>query len=107
MFTERLKVRLVERNSRNMFFNQKNKKKNKEKKEINSIDEIVENEHKHLIEKVVGVIYIIFILVLTMFVLLELKMEYQIDIFPGINSPFDDVYREIKDEFQNPDGVPK
>ncbi|MCG9879103.1 MAG: hypothetical protein MH472_00750 [Bacteroidia bacterium] len=90
-----------------MFFYKQKKETKKKEKETNSIDEIVESEHKHLIEKIVGVIYIIFIIVITLLVLLELKMEYQIDIFPGINSPFDDVYRELKDEFQNPDGLPE
>jgi hypothetical protein len=62
----------------------------------NEADELVEHEKSKLVEKVFGVIYVLFIIGITLAVLMELKMEYQIDIFPGINSPFDDVYRDAK-----------
>jgi len=62
----------------------------------NALDELVEHERSKLIEQVFGIIYVIFIIGITLAVLLELKTEYQIDLFPGINTPFDDVYREAK-----------
>lgn len=65
----------------------------------NDLDVLVEEERSKLIEQVFGVLYIIFIVGITLAVLMELKMEYQIDLFPGINTPFDDVYREAKNTF--------
>lgn len=62
----------------------------------NDLDDLVEEERSKLVEQVFGVLYIIFIIGITLAVLMELKMEYQIDLFPGINTPFDDVYREAK-----------
>lgn len=106
MFTERPKVHLAERNSSKMLKFTFLKKKEDKKTKINSIDELVDSEHNHLLEKIIGVIYIFFIIAITLMVLLELKMEYQIDIFPGINSPFDDVYREVKDQLNGAEGNP-
>jgi hypothetical protein len=60
------------------------------------IDNLVATEKTELITQAVGVVYGVFIIGITIAILLELKTEYQIDLFPGINTPFDDVYREAK-----------
>ncbi len=60
------------------------------------IDNLVAKERSELIAQAVGVVYGVFIIGITLAILLELKTEYQIDLFPGINTPFDDVYREAK-----------
>ncbi|MCF8255730.1 MAG: hypothetical protein K9H61_03790 [Bacteroidia bacterium] len=65
-------------------------------KKNNQTEDLVNEEKSQLLEQVFGVIYIIFIIGITLAVLMELKMEYQIDLFPGIDTPFDDVYKEAK-----------
>lgn len=70
-------------------------------RKTNTADELVAEERKQLLEQVFGVIYIIFIVIITLAVLMELKIEYQIDLFPGMNTPFDDWYRNTKDVFEN------
>ncbi len=59
-------------------------------------EDLVLAEKSKLTEQVFGLIYLLFIIGITLCVLMELKMEYQIDILPGINTPFDDVYRDTK-----------
>ena len=48
-------------------------------------------------------VYLIIVFTLTLYVVMELKHIYEIDIFPGIDTPFDNVYyKEINplfDEF--------
>jgi hypothetical protein len=76
-------------------------------KNKNQEEELVSEEKSQLLEQVFGVIYIIFIVGLTLAVLMELKIEYQIDIFPGIDTPFDDVYKEAKGSIMGePQGPP-
>ncbi len=59
-------------------------------------EELILAEKAKLTEQVFGLIYLLIIAGITVCLLMELKMEYQIDIFPGINTPFDDVYRDAK-----------
>lgn len=63
------------------------------------LDELVEKERSELFNQAVGVVYGVFIIGITIAIMLELKTEYQIDLFPGVNTPFDDVYREAKGAF--------
>ncbi len=72
----------------------------------NAEEDLVMSEKSKLTEQVFGLIYLIFIVGITLCVLMELKMEYQIDIFPGINTPFDDVYRDAKNVMGS-DGQPQ
>lgn len=70
-------------------------------------DEFLSEEKSKLMEQVFGVIYLIFIIGITLCVLMELKMEYQIDIFPGVDTPFDDIYRGAKNTMNgNPNPAP-
>jgi hypothetical protein len=62
------------------------------------LNDLVEKERSELFNQSIAIVYGVFILVITIVVMLELKTEYQIDLFPEINTPFDDVYREIKNE---------
>jgi hypothetical protein len=39
--------------------------------------------------------YLMFIVVLSFLVLLELKSTYQMDVFPFVNTPFDDYYFQL------------
>lgn len=73
--------------------------KQNKKDSQNEVDELVDDEKGKLMEQVFAVLYMIFITGLVLAVLMELKMEYQIDLFPGINTPFDDVYRDAKNVF--------
>ena len=43
-------------------------------------------------------LYIVFILVLIVIVVIELKHIYQIDLFPFVDTPVDNIYYEIKDD---------
>ncbi|OYU95080.1 MAG: hypothetical protein CFE21_12295 [Bacteroidetes bacterium B1(2017)] len=70
-------------------------------------DDFLAEEKSKLLEQVFGVIYLIFIIGITLCVLMELKMEYQIDIFPGVDTPFDDIYRGAKNTMSgNPNPPP-
>ena len=71
------------------------------------IDDLVAKERSELFNQAIGVVYGVFILGITIAIMLELKTEYQIDLFPGINTPFDYVYREIKNETINFGNYPK
>lgn len=62
-------------------------------------EDMIEEEKSKVLEQVVGLFYLVFIICITLAILMELKIEYQIDIFPGINTPFDDVYQSTKDGF--------
>jgi hypothetical protein len=42
--------------------------------------------------------YLVLVLVLVCITVIELKHTYQIDIFPGIDTPFDNVYYAQKDQ---------
>lgn len=64
-------------------------------------DELVEQEQHEVLNKVFAFLYILFISLITIAVLLELKTAYQIDLFPGINTPFDDVYFKMKGDMLN------
>ncbi len=67
------------------------------KREKTTTDEIVEKERFTLANEAFTVLYLLFIAIFTIAVLLELKSEYQIDLFPGVNTPFDDAYFGIKE----------
>jgi hypothetical protein len=43
-------------------------------------------------------LYIVFILALIVIVAIELKHIYQIDLFPFVDTPVDNIYYEIKDD---------
>lgn len=60
------------------------------------MDELVESEKGKLLERTFAVMYLLFIIGLLLAILLELKTAYQIDLFPGVDTPFDDVYRDAK-----------
>lgn len=76
------------------------------KDEKSSSDELLDHEKSQLLKQVFGFFYLVFIIGLTLAVLMELKTEYQIDIFPGIDTPFDDVYRDAKNVFQGGEPPP-
>jgi hypothetical protein len=42
--------------------------------------------------------YLVLVLVMICITIIELKHTYQIDIFPGIDTPFDNVYYAQKDQ---------
>jgi hypothetical protein len=44
-------------------------------------------------------LYIVFILALIVIVAIELKHIYQIDLFPLVDTPIDNIYYEIKDDY--------
>jgi hypothetical protein len=44
-------------------------------------------------------LYIVFILALIVIVAIELKHIYQIDLFPFVDTPVDNIYYEIKDDY--------
>ena len=44
-------------------------------------------------------LYIVFILTLIVIVAIELKHIYQIDLFPLVDTPIDNIYYEIKDDY--------
>jgi len=44
-------------------------------------------------------LYVVTILVLLVVAVLEIKRMYQIDLFPGIDTPFDNVYFAGKEQF--------
>jgi hypothetical protein len=44
-------------------------------------------------------LYIVFVFVLLLVLILELKSLYQIDIFPGVDTPIDNLYYQTKDEY--------
>ena len=67
------------------------------KREKTTTDEIVEKERFALANEAFTVLYLLFIAIFTIAVLLELKSEYNIDLFPGVNTPFDDAYFGIKE----------
>ena len=70
-------------------------------------DEIVEKERFALANEAFTVLYVLFIAIFTIAVLLELKSEYQIDLFPGVNTPFDDAYFGIKDRISGQAPAPE
>ena len=49
--------------------------------------------------KVFSIQYLLVIAIITLFMILEIKHEYNIDIFPNFNTPFDDVYFGVKKAF--------
>lgn len=61
--------------------------------EIHSGEEDIRYERTKLFENVMVVMYVFIICILLIAALFELKTEYQIDIFPQFNTPFDDVYK--------------
>jgi len=44
-------------------------------------------------------LYVVTVLVLLVVAVLEIKRMYQIDLFPGIDTPFDNVYFAGKEQF--------
>jgi len=44
-------------------------------------------------------LYIVFIIVLVLIATIELKRLYQIDVFPGVDTPIDNMYYEVKDDY--------
>jgi hypothetical protein len=44
-------------------------------------------------------LYIVFIIVLILITTIELKRLYQIDVFPGVDTPIDNMYYEVKDDY--------
>ncbi len=44
-------------------------------------------------------LYVVAVLVLLVVAILEIKRMYQIDLFPGIDTPFDNVYFAGKEQF--------
>ncbi|MCX6185961.1 MAG: hypothetical protein NTU43_03050 [Bacteroidetes bacterium] len=59
-------------------------------------DEFVENERFGLFKDVFALLFFAFITFITIAIILELKHEYNIDLLKGINTPFDNIYFEIK-----------
>ena len=62
-------------------------------------DNLVSKERFKLNAKVLGFIYFDILLLITLIVLIELKEVYNIDIFYNMNTPFDDLYFEVKKAF--------
>ncbi|OYU94625.1 MAG: hypothetical protein CFE21_15215 [Bacteroidetes bacterium B1(2017)] len=57
-----------------------------------------QNENtQHWIRRIKSFIYISVILVFFLIFILELKHAYNINIFPGVNGPLDDIYFKLKD----------
>jgi len=44
-------------------------------------------------------LYVVFILTLTLFVVIEIKHIYSIDVFPFIDTPIDNIYYDVKGGF--------
>lgn len=65
----------------------------------NHQDEFIRKEKFELNMKVFSIFYLAVILILCFFVILEVKHEYNIDLIPGFNTPFDDVYFDVKNSF--------
>jgi hypothetical protein len=76
------------------------------KREKTNTDEIVEKERFALANEAFTVLYLVFIAIFTIAVLLELKSEYQIDLFPGVNTPFDDAYFGLKERITGQPNAP-
>ena len=62
-------------------------------------DELVEDEQMGLFSDVFAIFFFIFIVIISVAVILELKHEYHVDLFNGINTPFDDSYFAVKKTF--------
>jgi hypothetical protein len=62
-------------------------------------DELLEDEQKGLFSDVFAIFFFIFIVIISVAVILELKHEYHVDLFKGINTPFDDLYFAVKNTF--------
>ena len=43
-------------------------------------------------------LYIVFIFILLFITIIELKRFYQIDLFPYVDTPIDNMYYEVKDD---------
>lgn len=76
----------------------------KESNEIGKSKFHLENEtgilgKNELLTQLVSVFYLCFILLLTACCILELKHTYQIDIFPFLDTPFDNFYFQIVQSF--------
>lgn len=74
---------------------------------LNAEEDFVKREHNKLTELVVSTMYLFLITGLSLAVLMELKMEYKIDIFRGIGTPFDEVYSTAKNVFSNEEPLPQ
>jgi hypothetical protein len=44
-------------------------------------------------------LYVVFILTLTLFVIIEIKHIYSIDVFPFVDTPIDNIYYDVKGGF--------
>jgi len=44
-------------------------------------------------------LYVVFILTLTLFVVIEIKHIYSIDVFPFVDTPIDNIYYDVKGGF--------
>ncbi len=74
---------------------------------LNTEEDFVKREQNKLVEHVISLMYLFLISGLTLAVLMELKMEYKIDIFRGIGTPFDEFYVTAKNVFSNEEPLPK
>ena len=61
--------------------------------------ESIRKEKIELNMKVFSILYLLVIAIITLFMILEVKHEYNIDIFPNFNTPFEDVYFSVKKAF--------
>jgi hypothetical protein len=57
-------------------------------------------EEQKLPKILLSFFYLMFIGLLSFLVLLELKSTYQIDIFPFVNTPFDDYYFQLTQNWE-------
>lgn len=48
--------------------------------------------------KLFSILYLTFIMVLLLCIVIELKSTYQIDLFPGLDTPFDNWYFNVKED---------
>lgn len=44
-------------------------------------------------------LYVVFILTTTLFVIIEIKHIYSVDIFPFVDTPIDNIYYDVKGGF--------
>jgi len=53
---------------------------------------LLQVEHQAVLKRVVSVFYILIILVIAFVLLMEIKRQYNTDVFDSLNFPFEDVY---------------
>jgi hypothetical protein len=60
-------------------------------------EDLIKLEKRYIREEIVDFIYMFFILIVFCIAIIELKTAFNIDVFPDVDIPIDDIYYEIKE----------